>query len=241
MFNSDLNPQSAAKTVFRRKLLAVYVGITVAVTAIVAHATINTAGIAAVAAKTLGMPANSLKKEQPVHVAFDTSMGAFTIELYPEKAPKTVENFLQYVQEKQYDGTVFHRVIDGFMVQGGGFDVRLVEKKHREPITHEGQTPAAMAGGLKNTIGTVAMARTNDPNSAAAQFFINVNNNDFLNPTAQNPGYTTFGKVIAGMDVILKIKAVPTTAGGLFSSDLPKKPILIHSAVLVKVAPVKIK
>ena len=166
-------------------------------------------------------------------VKFATSAGDFVVEVYPDKAPKTVENFLQYVKDKHYDGTVFHRVIDNFMVQGGGFDAAYAQKPTRPPVLHEGREALAR-GGDKNVIGTLAMARTNDPNSASAQFFINVRDNDFLNPTAQAPGYTVFGKVVSGMDVVNKIKATPTGAGGPFPSDVPKTRVLVNSATLVK-------
>ena len=166
-------------------------------------------------------------------VKFATSAGDFVVEVYPDKAPKTVENFLQYVKDKHYDGTVFHRVIDNFMVQGGGFDAAYAQKPTRPPVLHEGREALAK-GGDKNVIGTLAMARTNDPNSASAQFFINVRDNDFLNPTAQAPGYTVFGKVVTGMDVVNKIKATPTGAGGPFPSDVPKTAVLVNSATLVK-------
>ena len=162
-------------------------------------------------------------------VKFVTSEGDFVVEVYPDKAPKTVENFLQYVKDKHYDGTIFHRVINNFMVQGGGFDASYAQKPTRPPILHEGRE-AITRGGPKNTVGTVAMARTSDPNSASSQFFINVKDNDFLNPTAQSDGYTVFGKVVSGMDVINKIKSVPTGAGGPFASDVPKTPVLIKSA-----------
>ena len=193
-------------------------------------------------------------------VKLATSMGDIVIELYPDKAPKTVENFLQYVKDKHYDGTIFHRVISTFMVQGGGFQPSYVEKKSRPPIPHEGRE--ALAKGLKNTRGTLAMARTNDPQSASAQFFINVVDNAFLDPTLipegdpvknfsyqgrvyestpranllaapQLWGYTVFGKVIEGMDVVDKMKAVPTGAGGLFPTDVPKTAITINSATLL--------
>ncbi|MFZ2294012.1 MAG: peptidylprolyl isomerase [Polaromonas sp.] len=165
-------------------------------------------------------------------VRFATSEGDFVVEVYPDKAPKTVENFLQYVKEKHYDGTIFHRVINNFMVQGGGYDSAYAEKKTRAPVVHEGREALAK-GGPKNIVGTLAMARTNDPNSATSQFFINVKDNDFLNPSTQAPGYTVFGKVISGMDVVNKIKAVPTGAGGPFPSDVPKTPVLIKSATLL--------
>ncbi|MFZ2386645.1 MAG: peptidylprolyl isomerase [Polaromonas sp.] len=165
-------------------------------------------------------------------VRFATSEGDFVVEVYPDKAPKTVENFLQYVKEKHYDGTIFHRVINNFMVQGGGYDSAYAEKKTRAPVVHEGREALAK-GGPKNIVGTLAMARTNDPNSATSQFFINVKDNDFLNPSTQAPGYTVFGKVISGIDVVNKIKAVPTGAGGPFPSDVPKTPVLIKSATLL--------
>jgi cyclophilin family peptidyl-prolyl cis-trans isomerase len=175
---------------------------------------------------------NSLAQEAP-RVKFATTAGDFVVELYPDKAPKTVENFLQYVKDKHYDGTIFHRVIPNFMVQGGGFDVNYVQKMTRAPVVHEGRDALAK-GGPKNVLGTVAMARTNDPQSATAQFFINVKDNEFLNPTAQSFGYTVFGKVVSGMEVIEKIKITPTGAAGPFPSDVPKTPILINTATLEK-------
>ena len=165
-------------------------------------------------------------------VKFATSEGDFVVEVYPDKAPKTVENFLQYVKDKHYDGTVFHRVISNFMVQGGGYDAAYAEKKTRAPVVHEGRE-ALTRGGPKNVVGTLAMARTNEPNSASSQFFINVKDNDFLNPSALAPGYTVFGKVTSGMDVVNKIKSVPTGSGGPFPSDVPKTPVVIKSATLV--------
>ena len=194
-------------------------------------------------------------------VRFVTSEGDFTIEVYPDKAPKTVENFLQYVKDKHYDGTIFHRVISNFMVQGGGYDQAYSEKTTRPPVVHEGREALAK-GGSKNLLGTVAMARTSDPHSASSQFFINVRDNDFLNPTVIPPGdpvpkfeyqgrvyentprsqlvnapqlygYTVFGKVVSGMDVVNRIKAVPTGAGGPFPTDVPKNAVIIKSAALV--------
>ena len=193
-------------------------------------------------------------------VRLSTSAGDIVLELYPDKAPKTVENFLQYVRDKHYDGTVFHRVIDNFMVQGGGYDAKYREKPTRAPVVHEGQA-ALERGGPRNVVGTVAMARTNDPHSATAQFFINVKDNAFLDPTPIPPGdpvtrfeyggrvyenvpranllsagqlfgYTVFGKVIAGMDVVNKIKTTPTGAGGPFPTDVPKTPVTILKATL---------
>jgi len=176
--------------------------------------------------------ATSTFAQNAPQVRFATTAGDFVVEVYPDKAPKTVANFLQYVTDKHYDGTVFHRVIDNFMVQGGGFDAKYVQKSVRAPVVHEGRE--AMAKGLKNTVGTLAMARTNDPQSATAQFFINVADNAFLDPSAQSFGYTVFGKVVSGMDVIQKIKTTPTGAGGPFPTDVPKTPILVNSATLVK-------
>ena len=194
-------------------------------------------------------------------VKLSTSMGDIVVQLEPAKAPKTVENFLQYVKDKHYDGTIFHRVISNFMVQGGGYETSYAEKKTRPPVPHEGREALAK-GGPKNVAGTVAMARTSDPNSASAQFFINVKDNDFLNPTiippgdpvpkfefqgrtyenvpraqlVNNPqlfGYTVFGKIVSGMDVVEKIRNVPTGAGGPFPSDVPKTPVVIKSAALI--------
>src|SRR4051812_7883189 len=153
-------------------------------------------------------------------VKFTTTMGDFVVEVYPDKAPKTVENFLTYVKAKHYDGTIFHRVIGHFMVQGGGYTQTYSQKPTRPPIAHEGATILAK-GGPKNTVGTIAMARTNDPNSASSQFFISVADNASLDPTADKPGYVAFGKVVSGMDTIEKIKAVKTGAGGPFPTDVP--------------------
>ena len=169
-------------------------------------------------------------------VKFTTTAGEFVIELYPDKAPNTVENFLSYVRDGHYNGTIFHRVINNFMIQGGGYDTRYQEKSTRPPIKHEGAEVKAK-GGLTNTVGTIAMARTNNPHSASSQFFINVKDNDFLNHTApagQGWGYVAFGKVIGGMDVVNKIKQLPTGAGGPFPSDVPQTQVVIQSAVLVK-------
>ena len=155
-------------------------------------------------------------------------MGDIVVQLDPAKAPKTVENFLAYVNDKHYNGTIFHRVINGFMVQGGGFTPDMAQKPTKAPIALEA------ANGLKNDTYTIAMARTNVPDSATAQFFINVKNNDMLN--ARQPsgdGYAVFGKVIAGADVVDKIKAVPTgNRGGL--GAVPTTPVTILSATLVK-------
>ena len=163
-----------------------------------------------------------------------TSVGTIRLELYPGKAPKTVENFLQYVKDGHYNGTVFHRVIDGFMIQGGGFDNAFKQKPTRSPIPNEAQ-PAVKAG-LTNTVGTVAMARTADPNSATAQFFINVGDNAFLNwgdPRSDGNGYAVFGKVVSGQDVVTKIAKTPTGSGGPFPRDVPRPPVVIESMTLV--------
>lgn len=186
-----------------------------------------------IAASAMLAVAQGAMAEEAPRVKFATTAGDFVVEVYPGKAPKTVENFLQYVKDKHYDGTIFHRVIENFMVQGGGFDAQYNQKKTRAPVNHEGREALAK-GGLKNVVGTLAMARTNDPQSATAQFFINVKDNAFLDPSQQQFGYTVFGKVASGMDVIQKIKASPTGAGGPFPSDVPKTPILINSATLVK-------
>jgi peptidyl-prolyl cis-trans isomerase A (cyclophilin A) len=165
-------------------------------------------------------------------VRISTSLGDFEAELYADKAPKTVANFLQYVNDKHYDGTIFHRVIAGFMVQGGGYDAQYRERKTRAPVQHEGRQ--ALAAGLKNATGTLAMARTNDPQSATSQFFINVVDNAFLDPSFQGFGYTVFGKVTSGMDVVQKIRTTPTGAGGPFPSDVPRTPVIIQSITLLK-------
>jgi len=169
-------------------------------------------------------------------VKFTTSAGDFVIELYPDKAPNTVENFLTYVRDGHYNGLIFHRVINNFMVQGGGYDARYMEKPTRPSIKHEGAEVKAK-GGPTNTVGTIAMARTNNPHSASSQFFINVNNNEFLNhsaPSAQGWGYVAFGKVVSGMEVVNKIKLSPTGAGGPFPSDVPQTQVVIQSAAVVK-------
>ncbi len=167
--------------------------------------------------------------DMPPVVELDTNMGAIVIELNEEKAPKTVENFLNYVKSGQYDGTIFHRIIDGFMIQGGGMDAEMNEKPTNAPIENEADN------GLKNDKGTIAMARTQDPHSATSQFFINVKDNDFLNHTGKNMqgcGYTVFGKVTSGMDVIEKMKGVPTGRFGMHA-DVPKEPVVINSATIV--------
>jgi peptidyl-prolyl cis-trans isomerase A (cyclophilin A) len=216
----------------------------------------------AAAALVLAAATSGAWAQEAPKVKFSTTAGDFVVEVYPDKAPRTVDNFLQYVRDKHYDGTVFHRVINDFMVQGGGYDAKYSQKPTRTPVAHEGREALAK-GGPKNQVGTLAMARTNDPNSATSQFFINVKDNAFLDPVvippgdpvkrfeyqgrvyenvprkqlegaAQLYGYTVFGKVVSGMDVIEKIKATPTGAGGPFPSDVPKTPVVIQSATLVK-------
>ncbi|WP_027213375.1 peptidylprolyl isomerase [Burkholderia sp. WSM2232] len=162
-------------------------------------------------------------------VELHTNHGVIKLELDAEKAPKSVENFLNYVKAGYYDNTVFHRVIDGFMIQGGGFEPGMKQKPTAEPINNEANN------GLKNVNGSIAMARTNDPHSATAQFFINVNDNDFLNhssPTPQGWGYAVFGKVVEGMDIVEKIKKVKTGSKG-FHQDVPVDDVVIEKAVIV--------
>nr|WP_315465863.1 peptidylprolyl isomerase [uncultured Rhodoferax sp.] len=174
----------------------------------------------------LGGAGAAYAQEPGTKVFFQTSVGNFAVELYPEKAPKTVENFVQYVKDKHYNGTIFHRVIPNFMVQGGGFTTSMQQKATRAPV------PLEANNKLKNDRGTIAMARTSDPNSATAQFFINVVDNQNLNaPRPDGYGYTVFGKVIQGMDTIDKIRNVPTSGAGMYQ-DVPQTPIVIHSATL---------
>lgn len=188
---------------------------------------------AATAALVIGCLAGGVSAQQAPRVKFATSAGDIVVEVYPDKAPKTAANFLQYVRDKHYDGTIFHRVIDRFMIQGGGFDRNMSEKPTRAPVAHEGRE--AYAKGLKNEIGTIAMARTSDPDSATSQFFINVaDNKRTLDPPGPNaPGYTVFGKVVEGMDVVNKIKGVATANAGMHG-DVPVTPVVIQSATLVK-------
>ena len=167
--------------------------------------------------------------DMPPVVELDTNMGAIVIELNEEIAPKTVENFLNYVKSGHYDGTIFHRIIDGFMIQGGGMDAEMNEKATNAPVENEADN------GLKNDRGTIAMARTQDPHSATSQFFVNVKDNDFLNHSGKNMqgwGYTVFGKVTSGMDVIEKMRGVPTGRFGMHA-DVPKEPVVINSATII--------
>ncbi len=163
-------------------------------------------------------------------VKLETSMGDIVIELDAAKAPKTAANFIDYVKDGFYNGTVFHRVMDGFMIQGGGFEPGLKQKPTKAPIDNEANN------GLKNDKYTIAMARTNDPHSATAQFFINVADNDFLNhtaPTSNGWGYAVFGKVTSGMDVVDKIKGVKTGNSG-FHQNVPTQDVTINKAVIVE-------
>lgn len=212
--------------------------------------------ISLVFAITAALSAPAAFAENLPKVAFKTNMGEIVVELYPEAAPVTVDNFLKYVKAGQYKGTIFHRVINNFMIQGGGYDKNFKEKPTRKPIPLEAR--AALEKGLKNDVGTIAMARTEDPNSATAQFYINVKDNDFLNhqilpdgdpveflyrgnntvaPRAKallaTAGYTPFGKVIKGMDVVEKIKAVETGDSHMMQ-NVPKKDIIIESATVIK-------
>lgn len=187
---------------YRRRFLSLLLGLSLAATTLFAQAA------------------------HPVHVSLNTSEGEILLELYPDKAPKTVANFLKYVKNGHYTNTIFHRVINGFMIQGGGFDPDMNEKPAPYHVENEAKN------GLKNEAYTLAMARRPDPHSAGAQFFINVNNNTFLDYPGQDGwGYCVFGKVIKGMDVVDKIKAVPTTVvNGM--PNVPVKPIVIKSAIL---------
>jgi len=163
-------------------------------------------------------------------VIFKTSKGDITVELFPDKAPKTVANFLQYVHDKHYDGTIFHRVIRSFVAQGGGFNKDFQRQPTRAPI------PIEADNGLSNERGTMAMARTNDPNSATDQFFFNLKFNGFLNhrsKTRQGWGYAVFGKVIDGMNIVGRIARAPTGAGGPFPQDVPKEPVIIKTVRVV--------
>lgn len=176
----------------------------------------------------MGLSSSSAQDKQLPRVVFTTNLGQFTVELEPEKAPKTVENFLGYVNSDFYTGTIFHRVINGFMVQGGGFTKDMQQKRTRAAI------PIESNNGLKNVKYSIAMARTNDPNSATAQFFVNVKDNAMLDyPSRDGFGYTVFGRVIAGTETIENIKFAETTVVNRMS-DVPVKPIIIESAKVVK-------
>ena len=175
---------------------------------------------------TLVFPAHAANPQ----VEMKTSMGTVTLELYPDKAPKTVENFLRYAKSGFYKGTVFHRVIRNFMIQGGGFDTGLQQKETLATIQNEA------GNGLRNEIYTLAMARRPDPHSASSQFFINTRDNEFLNfssPTRQGFGYCVFGRVVKGMEVVDAISAVRTGPAGPFPSDVPEKPVIIEEVRLL--------
>lgn len=223
--------------------------------------TLNRRSLALAGLALLSAGTHALAQNLP-RVKFITTQGEVVVELYADKAPKTVANFLQYVNDKHYDGTIFHRVINNFMVQGGGYDSQYREKATRAPVRHEGRE-ALEAGGPRNVVGTLAMARTNDPHSATAQFFINVKDNGFLDPNVIPPGdpvarfeyggrtytnvpranlenspqlfgYTVFGRVVSGMEVVDRIKSLPTGSGGPFPTDVPRTPVIIQSATLLK-------
>ena len=177
----------------------------------------------------LSASAEGVEAENP-RVVLDTSMGKIVLELYLEKAPETVQNFLGYIDAKSYDGTIFHRVIPNFMIQGGGFTADMKQQPTRTPIRNEADS------GLNNDRHTIAMARTGDPHSATAQFFINTGKNDFLNfknKTEQGWGYAVFGKVVEGIDTVDAISAVKTTTRGSYQ-DVPVKPVVIKSARRIK-------
>ena len=173
--------------------------------------------------------------EQP-RVLVETSLGNFELLLNPDKAPKSVENFLGYVNSGFYDGTTFHRVIDNFMIQGGGFTTDYLRKPTNTPIINEADN------GLKNLRGTISMARTMDPHSATAQFFINVKDNAFLDHTSKSPrgwGYAVFGQVVKGMDTVDRIRKVKTGPGGVFPSDVPQEMVVIKRMSVVSAKPAK--
>jgi len=188
-----------------------------------------------VAALAFALAAGVAAAANPV-VELDTTAGVIKLELYPEAAPKTVANFLDYVKSGHYVGTQFHRVIDGFMIQGGGFTTDFKQKPTRPPIVIESE--ASSKAGLSNVPGTIAMARTSDPNSATSQFFINVADNQRLNYAPGNPGYTVFGKVVEGMDVVTKIAKGPKGATGpvppgINPADVPSTQVVIKAAKVV--------
>jgi|HigsolmetaAR201D_1030396.scaffolds.fasta_scaffold02151_6 peptidyl-prolyl cis-trans isomerase A (cyclophilin A) len=187
--------------------------------ALVAAMTVMVASILPAAAN---KPAGQAQGDRPM-VVFSTNHGDFTVELYPDKAPITVKNFLAYVDAGHFDGTIFHRVIPGFVIQGGGFTPDMRQKPTQAPIKNEADN------GLKNLRGTLSMARTADINSATSQFFVNLKDNDFLDHGVRDFGYAVFGKVVEGMDVIDKIAQVPTTTRGMHR-DVPVEPVVVNSA-----------
>lgn len=178
--------------------------------------------ILALGASTAFAAGNASKEDSMV--VMHTNLGDITIEVFEDEAPKSAANFLQYVRDGFYDGTIFHRVIPGFVIQGGGFDESYKQKKTRDPITNEADN------GLKNDRGTLSMARTSDPNSATSQFFVNLSDNAPLNPSRGNAGYAVFGKVTDGMDVVDNIAAKPTGSAGPFRQDAPQEQVVIESA-----------
>jgi len=170
------------------------------------------------------------KKGNPV-IALETNLGTLHLELYPDKSPKSVENFVQYVEDGFYDGTIFHRVIEGFMIQGGGLDLRLEKKKTRDPVLNEADN------GLLNEKFTVAMARTGEPHSATAQFFINTANNEFLNHKGKEPsgwGYAVIGRMLGGMQIAEWMSKAPTGPAGPLPSDVPITPMVIEKATILQ-------
>lgn len=183
----------------------------------------------AAAKKTTAKSAPKKQNNKNINLLMKTNIGEIKLELYPDKAPVTVENFVSYVKDNFFNGLIFHRVINGFMIQGGGFDENLRQKETKAPIKIESDN------GLKNDRGTIAMARTNDPNSATSQFFINLVDNNFLNfrsPDVTGYGYAVFGKVTDGMDVVDKIATVPTGSFG-YMQDVPKYLIQIESVEII--------
>lgn len=183
----------------------------------------------AAAKKTTAKSAPKKQNNKNINLLMKTNIGEIKLELYPDKAPVTVENFVSYVKDNFFNGLIFHRVINGFMIQGGGFDENLRQKETKAPIKIESDN------GLKNDRGTIAMARTNDPNSATCQFFINLVDNNFLNfrsPDVTGYGYAVFGKVTDGMDVVDKIATVPTGSFG-YMQDVPKYLIQIESVEII--------
>jgi len=180
------------------------------------------------------LPLSLWGQPSPPRVRLVTNQGSIVLELYPDKAPKTVANFLAYVKAGFYDGTIFHRVVPSFVIQGGGYDANFVPRKTREPIENEA------ANGLSNQRGTVAMARTAQVHSATSQFFINLADNGFLDhrdATPQGFGYCVFGRVVEGMEVVDAIAAIPTGPGGPFPKEVPQKPVVILKAEVLASLP----
>jgi len=182
------------------------------------------------------LPLAARGQEAPPRVRLVTTQGNIVLELYPDKAPKTVANFLAYVKAGFYDGTIFHRVVPSFVIQGGGYDAQFAPRKTREPIENEA------TNGLSNKRGTVAMARTSQVHSATSQFFINLRDNLFLDhrdPTPQGFGYCVFGRVVEGMEVVDAIAAIPTGPGGPFPGEVPQKPVVILKAEVLASPPAR--